>query len=207
MKIALLLVALFAFSSELFAYDFDSLETTYSKEVYDKRWYSDFMSAFEKSLIEKMEDPDDYEDEVLIHLNNISEDMESWNSEAVKDYLSDLEIWWKEANEILNLLPKPTLAIDANFVENLWKIDVEQLIIDYLSWELKEKDKKYESSLKEISDLIDEADELSKTIKGIKGEIKGIKGEIKINDDKIKKYREIQKKINWIKNAMSWIKK
>jgi len=37
MKIALLLVALFAFSSELFAYDFDSLETTYSKEVYDKR--------------------------------------------------------------------------------------------------------------------------------------------------------------------------
>ena len=203
MKIALLLVALFAFSSELFAYNFKDLNIPYSEDVFEKKYWA-FFRYLEEELTKKMWDKNDASDII----EDIAAGVVTWDEQLLKDYLLDEKFWDDEIATITSKMPRLELAISADYIKSLWKIDVEKLIQDYLStWKLDSKYKKYESSLRQISDLMVEIKDMDSNIKDMDSNIKGYKNEIKIGKDKIKRYKEIQEMIQWIKDAMSWVKK
>ena len=166
--------------------------SSYSKEDFNNKWFWDFLKLIEGKLNEIWHDKDD----IKLLLENIIDDLESWDTEWVRTYLSDEWLNKDLINSIINKMPK-TLAIAPELVNNLWNVDFDKAIDEYVkTWIIPERYISFESYFKKIWALIKETNAIIERWEKARKEWEKAKEMLKMIEEIKKKMRNSLKDIS-----------
>ena len=182
--------------------DYYPSNSSYSKEDFNNKWFWDFLKLIESKLNEIWHDKDD----IKLLLENIVDDLESWDTEWVRIYLSDEWLNKDLIDSIINKMPK-TLAIAPELINNLWNVDMDKVIDEYVkTWIIPEWYISFESYFKKIWASIKERNAIIERWKKAEKDRRKAREMLKMIEEIKKKIRNSMKDISLekINNIQQW---
>jgi len=161
------------------AYNYNDLDSWYSKEDFDTKFWP-FVTSLENKLIS--EKRESFEIDMI--LQSIISDLESWNKEWVKLYLSDQWLDNKIIDGLIKYI-KTTWSVDSEVIDNLWNVDFDKAVDEYIkTWKIPKWYEFFKIFFDEIWVIVkdkqaiierwNEADEMLKIIYEIKEKMKNV---------------------------------